>query len=117
MAALSQEGRIEPFLMELQQDEELDDQTKGTVTELARDAGLPARGCGLPPRHAPAPLTRTGNGTGSGTCVELGKPLCFPRPFTVRVSFAHAAIAYAMGDRGFEPRTSALSERRSNQLS
>src|SRR3954451_16657469 len=26
-------------------------------------------------------------------------------------------VRYAMGDRGFEPRTSALSERRSNQLS
>jgi hypothetical protein len=37
MAALSQEGRLEPFLTELQQDEELDDQTKGTVTELASD--------------------------------------------------------------------------------
>jgi hypothetical protein len=30
---------------------------------------------------------------------------------------APQTIACAMGDRGFEPRTSALSERRSNQLS
>jgi hypothetical protein len=37
MAALSQQGRLEPFLIELQDDHELDDQTKGTVTELARD--------------------------------------------------------------------------------
>jgi hypothetical protein len=37
MAALSQSGRIEPFLMELEDDRELDDQTKGTVTELARE--------------------------------------------------------------------------------
>jgi hypothetical protein len=28
-----------------------------------------------------------------------------------------AGLSSAMGDRGFEPRTSALSERRSNQLS
>jgi hypothetical protein len=37
MAALSQEGRLEPFLTELHDDEELDDHTKGTVTELAQD--------------------------------------------------------------------------------
>jgi hypothetical protein len=37
MAALSQEGRLEPFLTQLRHDDELDDQTKGTVTELARD--------------------------------------------------------------------------------
>jgi hypothetical protein len=37
MAALSQEGRLEPFLTELHHDDELDDQTKGTVAELARD--------------------------------------------------------------------------------
>ena len=37
MAALSQEVRLEPFLTELHHDDELDDQTKGTVTELAQD--------------------------------------------------------------------------------
>lgn len=37
MAALSQEGRLEPFLVELHRDDELDDQTKGTVAELAQD--------------------------------------------------------------------------------
>lgn len=37
MAALSQSGRIEPFLIELHDDGELDDQTKWTVTELARE--------------------------------------------------------------------------------
>jgi hypothetical protein len=37
MAALSQEGRLEPFLVELSRDDELDDHTKGTVAELARD--------------------------------------------------------------------------------
>ena len=37
MAALSQEGRLEPFLTELARDDELDEQTKGTVAELAGD--------------------------------------------------------------------------------
>jgi hypothetical protein len=37
MAALSQAGRLEPFLTELRRDDELDDQTKGTVAELAQD--------------------------------------------------------------------------------
>jgi hypothetical protein len=37
MAALSQEGRLEPFLTELHHDDELDDHTKGTVAELAQD--------------------------------------------------------------------------------
>ena len=37
MAALSQEGRMEPFLTELSRDDELDEHTKGTVAELAQD--------------------------------------------------------------------------------
>ena len=37
MAVLSQEGRLEPFLTELHDDDELDDQTKGSVAEIARD--------------------------------------------------------------------------------
>jgi hypothetical protein len=37
MAALSQEGRLQPFLDELRQDSELDEQTKISVAELARD--------------------------------------------------------------------------------
>ena len=37
MAALSQSGRLEPFLSELKRDDELDDHTKGTVAELAQD--------------------------------------------------------------------------------
>jgi hypothetical protein len=37
MAALSQSGRLEPFLTELRRDDELDDQTTGTVAELAQD--------------------------------------------------------------------------------
>jgi hypothetical protein len=37
MAALSESGRLEPFLTELHRDDELDDQTKGNVAELARD--------------------------------------------------------------------------------
>ena len=40
MAALSQEGRLEPFLTELARDDELDEQTKGTVAELAGDTAF-----------------------------------------------------------------------------
>ena len=37
MAWLSQEDRLQPFLVELQHDDDLDDSTKGMVTELAED--------------------------------------------------------------------------------
>jgi hypothetical protein len=37
MASLSQEDRLQPFLSELQDDTDLDDQTKGMLTELAED--------------------------------------------------------------------------------
>jgi hypothetical protein len=37
MASLSQENRLQPFLSELQDDNDLDDQTKGMLTELAAD--------------------------------------------------------------------------------
>jgi hypothetical protein len=37
MAWLSQEDRLQPFLSELQHDADLDDSTKGMVTELAED--------------------------------------------------------------------------------
>jgi hypothetical protein len=40
MAHLSQEGRLEPFLTELAKDDELDEQTKGTVVELAEDTAF-----------------------------------------------------------------------------
>jgi len=40
MAALSQEGRLHPFLTELARDDELDEQTKGTVAELAGDTAF-----------------------------------------------------------------------------
>ena len=40
MAALSQEGRLEPFLTELARDDELDEQTKGTFAELAGDTAF-----------------------------------------------------------------------------
>lgn len=40
MAALSQSGRLEPFLSELARDDELDEQTKGTVAELAGDTAF-----------------------------------------------------------------------------
>jgi hypothetical protein len=37
MAHLSQNGRLQPFLRELDADRELDDETKGTLAELAQD--------------------------------------------------------------------------------
>jgi hypothetical protein len=37
MASLTQENRLQPFLSELQGDTDLDDQTKGMLTELAED--------------------------------------------------------------------------------
>ncbi len=37
MAAMSQEGTMNRFLTELDDDEEIDDQTKGTLQELAHD--------------------------------------------------------------------------------
>jgi len=37
MSALSQSGRLAPFLFELAQDSELDDVTKSTLTEIAAD--------------------------------------------------------------------------------
>ena len=37
MAWLSQEDRLQPFLSELQRDDELDDATKGMLTEFAED--------------------------------------------------------------------------------
>jgi hypothetical protein len=37
MAWPSQEDRLQPFLFELQRDDEVDDATKGMLTELAED--------------------------------------------------------------------------------
>ncbi len=37
MAHLSQSGRLAPFLVELEQDRDLDDETKGSLAELASD--------------------------------------------------------------------------------
>jgi hypothetical protein len=37
MSALSQAGKIGPFLFELAHDSELDDVTKGTLAEIAND--------------------------------------------------------------------------------
>jgi hypothetical protein len=37
MAAMSQAGRLSSFLTELAHDQELDDETKVTLSELARD--------------------------------------------------------------------------------
>jgi hypothetical protein len=37
MAAMSQEGRLDSFLIELAHTSELDESTKGTLSEIARD--------------------------------------------------------------------------------
>jgi hypothetical protein len=37
MARLSKRGGLQPFLFELQQDDDLDEATKGTLTEIAED--------------------------------------------------------------------------------
>jgi hypothetical protein len=37
MAALSQSGRLEPFLAELLGDRDIDAETKGTLAEIAQD--------------------------------------------------------------------------------
>lgn len=37
IASLSQKDRLQPFLFELQRDEELDEATKGMLTEIAED--------------------------------------------------------------------------------
>ena len=38
MAAMSRDGQMGSFLTELAQDEDLDDETKGTLEELANDS-------------------------------------------------------------------------------
>jgi hypothetical protein len=40
MAYLSQNGRIQPFLRELEDDRDIDDHTKETLVELACDEGF-----------------------------------------------------------------------------
>jgi hypothetical protein len=37
MATLSETGRLEPFLSELQHDAEIDDETRGTINVIAED--------------------------------------------------------------------------------
>jgi hypothetical protein len=40
MSALSQAGKLGPFLVELAHDSDLDDLTKGTLVEIAADASF-----------------------------------------------------------------------------
>ena len=40
MSALSQAGKLGPFLFELEHDAELDDLTKGTLVEIANDSSF-----------------------------------------------------------------------------
>ena len=50
MAALSQDGRLAPLLLELAHDDELDDEMKGTLGRGRRV--VPARRAGVHPPHA-----------------------------------------------------------------
>ena len=40
MARMSQDGRLQPFLRELEDDRDLDDVTKDTLAELAQDSSF-----------------------------------------------------------------------------
>ena len=40
MARMSQAGRLQPFLRELEHDRELDDDLKANLSELAQDSGF-----------------------------------------------------------------------------
>jgi hypothetical protein len=40
MAAMSQAGTLDPFIANLRYDADLDDSTKGTITEIAGDANF-----------------------------------------------------------------------------
>jgi hypothetical protein len=40
MAELNHNGRLQPFLRELEDDRDLDDETKGTLAELASDGSF-----------------------------------------------------------------------------
>jgi hypothetical protein len=40
MAAMSQAGTLDPFIATLHHDNDLDEMTKGTITEIARDANF-----------------------------------------------------------------------------
>ncbi len=40
MAAMSQAGTLGPFIRNLRHDDELDEMTKGTITEIAQDANF-----------------------------------------------------------------------------
>jgi hypothetical protein len=40
MAAMSQAGTLDPFIRNLHHDDELDEMTKGTIAEIARDANF-----------------------------------------------------------------------------
>ena len=101
MAALSRDGHMGSFLTELAQDEDLDDETKGTLRELAEDNTFLLA--------VEDYLQRTDRLHE----VRAGETFRFPQTLPP----SRTDDRYAMGDRGFEPRTSALSERRSNQLS
>ena len=100
IAHLSGVGELNRFLFELSENDELDAETKAAFAEVAQDRTFLRRARRLRAPHPPDPLSRAG---------------------TARASDGEALPAARgvarMGDPGFEPGTSALSERRSNQLS
>ena len=100
MAAMSQAGTLAPFIANLHHDDELDDSTKGTLAEIADDANfLLALEDYVRSADASLPLA---------SALDLARERSRQRMLS---------CAEGMGDPGFEPGTSALSERRSNQLS
>ena len=107
MAAMSRDGNMGNFLSELARDEDLDDETKGTLKELAEDNTFLLA--------VEDYLSRTKSSTNSRATTASNRE---QEPVGSHHGREAAGLPTAqMGDRGLEPRTSALSERRSNQLS
>ena len=61
MSALSQAGKLGPFLFELAHDAELDEMTKGTLGGDRGGPELPLDGGGLPPAHRDLSLAAAPN--------------------------------------------------------
>ena len=88
MAALSQEGRLEPFLTALARDDELDEQTKGTVAELAGDTAFLLAVAEYLRATPPSPTRR--RLLPAGERHQLGNLPVSPDPFHGGTSFARA---------------------------
>jgi hypothetical protein len=84
--------------------------TDGLANALAR------RVSGGRSRASPAPVASEKERFSAPSLRKISPRGAARKPATQAVPAAFS-LTLAMGDRGFEPRTSALSERRSNQLS